>query len=119
LRLYENALTSHLAASLTPHAPYSVSDELFSSIAAHNNTEGTLWSLHNQESSGENELFESHEGKLVELMQKAGVDFFDDIPFQQNPFDVLPGFSLKKEISYWCITLLSGKKICSFYSHKI
>ena len=33
LRLYENALTSQLAASLTPHAPYSVSDKLFSSIA--------------------------------------------------------------------------------------
>jgi cytosine/adenosine deaminase-related metal-dependent hydrolase len=81
LRLYENALTSQLAASLTPHAPYSVSDELFSSIAAHNNTADTLWSLHNQESSGENELFELHEGKLFELMQKAGVDFYDDIPF--------------------------------------
>lgn len=81
LRLYDNARASHLEASLTPHAPYSVSDELFSRIAAHKNAKDTLWSLHNQESSAENELFESHAGKLYELMQKAGVDFYGDIPF--------------------------------------
>jgi aminodeoxyfutalosine deaminase len=93
LRIYDNSRELQLVSSLTPHAPYSVSDDLFSMIATHNITTDTLWSLHNQESSAENELFEMHEGKLYELMQKAGVDFYNDIPF--------PTESLKRSFRFF------------------
>ncbi|MBI3501822.1 MAG: amidohydrolase family protein [Bacteroidetes bacterium] len=58
-------------ASITPHAPYSVSSKLMERI---DNLKQPFLSIHNQESLLENELFFSGTGPLAELMQKAGVD---------------------------------------------
>jgi aminodeoxyfutalosine deaminase len=57
-----NAITS-----IVPHAPYSVSKDLFqkiNSIAAH-----SILSIHNQECDAENELFSHHSGDFVPFLQ--------------------------------------------------
>jgi cytosine/adenosine deaminase-related metal-dependent hydrolase len=54
-----------LDAVLVPHAPYSVSTELFSLIDA--SSSGKTISIHNQESTAENLLFQLGEGDMLEL----------------------------------------------------
>jgi cytosine/adenosine deaminase-related metal-dependent hydrolase len=59
-------------ASLTPHAPYSVSEALLQSIAASDDT--LPFSIHNQESRAENEFFETGNGRVNELYEFLGID---------------------------------------------
>jgi aminodeoxyfutalosine deaminase len=59
-------------ASLTPHAPYSVSDELLRAIADADET--APLSIHNQESKAENEFFETGTGRVNELFDFLGID---------------------------------------------
>ncbi len=59
-------------ASLTPHAPYSVSEELLRAIADADET--MPFSIHNQESKAENEFFETGTGRVNELFQFLGID---------------------------------------------
>ena len=61
--------------SLTPHAPYSVSEKLFKRIGEVCYTDGSPISLHNQESEAENEMFLSGGGELVDRLKKLGVNF--------------------------------------------
>ncbi|GAB2671009.1 amidohydrolase family protein [Flavihumibacter cheonanensis] len=63
-------------ASITPHAPYSVSPELFQLI--NDFDPGTLLSMHNQESEAENDFFISGQSPLRDLFTSIGVniDFF-------------------------------------------
>jgi len=63
-----------LKASIVPHAPYSVPQNLFLKIKEHQKQDNTLWSIHNQESVGENEMFKSGRGKLWETFNEMGVD---------------------------------------------
>lgn len=56
------------SASITPHAPYSVSEELFRCIDA------TFVSIHNQESESENEFFASKTGDFVRLYDSFGIN---------------------------------------------
>ncbi len=51
--------------SLSPHAPYSVSDELWKLVQE--NFHGKTVTIHNQESSAENEFFESGTGDLSRM----------------------------------------------------
>lgn len=53
--------------SLTPHAPYSMSKKLFDLIRKE---EAEIFTIHNQETAGENELFETATGKLYEQLAK-------------------------------------------------
>lgn len=57
------------SASITPHAPYSVSRELFDICDRHSQEDGMLLSIHNQEQKDENLLFEKHEGDWLELFK--------------------------------------------------
>jgi len=63
-------------ASITPHAPYSVSPELFQLITDFD--PGALLSMHNQESEAENDFFISGQSPLRDLFTAIGVniDFF-------------------------------------------
>lgn len=72
LSLYQKAKGLHLRASLTPHAPYTVSDELFSMIQQFHSEEQQLFSLHSLESPFENELISTNTGPLADFMKKAG-----------------------------------------------
>jgi len=74
-KIEKQFLENGLAAGITPHSPYSVSDKLFQKIASHHKKLGGILSLHNQESHGENELFQSKTGGLVEHLEKnIGLD---------------------------------------------
>ena len=60
------------AASLVPHAPYSVSPILLEGIYGHD--KNSIKSIHHQESKSENQLFLDGEGPLVALYEEKGVD---------------------------------------------
>lgn len=57
--------------SITPHAPYSVSQELFQLIDAF--APGSLLSIHSQEGACENELFQSGTGDMLRLFKALGL----------------------------------------------
>jgi len=69
----ENILTNlKLSASIVPHAPYSVTPEMFKLIEKHAFENKKAISIHNQETKSENEFFQSKSGELAELFVKAG-----------------------------------------------
>jgi len=74
LQLLQQSLENKLSASLVPHAPYSVPPALFESIRDHSNKNSSLWSMHNQETKSEDEMFFSGTGKLYDLLHSLGVD---------------------------------------------
>ena len=58
--------------SIVPHAPYSVSPQLFSLI---NNFPGNdVLTIHNQETTSENELFQNKAGAFLDMYQKMNID---------------------------------------------
>jgi aminodeoxyfutalosine deaminase len=61
-RLYE---TSKLPASIVPHSPYSVSDDLFDLIAEHSKKKKSILSIHHQESAEEDKMFADKSGGLI------------------------------------------------------
>ncbi len=65
---------SELRTSLTPHAPYSVSSKLLKLINKYAYENDSLISIHNQETSSENEMFLHGKGTLYETFQNLGVD---------------------------------------------
>ncbi len=71
LDIFNSLLITHQS-SLSPHAPYSVSQKLFSLINAA--TSGELISIHNQESKAENELYENKSGDFLRLYKNFGID---------------------------------------------
>lgn len=58
--------------SIVPHAPYSVSTELFSMIASFPNNK--VLTIHNQETAAENDFFEKGEGGFLRLFENLGID---------------------------------------------
>lgn len=58
--------------SIVPHAPYSVSPELFRMIDSF--PKNKVLTIHNQETTEENELFEKGEGDFKRLYEKLGID---------------------------------------------
>jgi aminodeoxyfutalosine deaminase len=65
--------TPHCRKSMSPHAPYSMSEKLFRLINETNRPHGRLTqSIHNQETPPENELFMSGHSDLVPLFESFG-----------------------------------------------
>ncbi|HVW12929.1 MAG TPA: amidohydrolase family protein [Mucilaginibacter sp.] len=60
--------------SITPHAPYSVSKELFRLIKRYCETGDNLVSMHNQESDEENKFFRYRLGGFIDLYKHFGID---------------------------------------------
>lgn len=58
--------------SIVPHAPYSVSPELWQLIM--DAGDGKLMTIHNQETYAEDELFTQNSGDFLELYKKLGID---------------------------------------------
>lgn len=54
-----------LSQSIVPHSPYSVSDLLFEKISENARAENSILSIHNQESKGESEFFETGSGPIA------------------------------------------------------
>ena len=59
--------------SFVPHAPYTVSEGLFTFINSSNPNDCTV-SIHNQETPAENELFEKGTGEFLDFFQNFGFD---------------------------------------------
>src|SRR6056297_833816 len=73
-KLYDEFLEHGLASSIVPHAPYSVSVDLFRFIKDEAVRQGSILSIHNQESKDENEPFLSGAGNLFETFKNLGID---------------------------------------------
>jgi aminodeoxyfutalosine deaminase len=58
--------------TINPHAPYSVSPQIFSLINDLSNN--NLLTIHNQETAAENEFFEKETGDFLRLYQQMGID---------------------------------------------
>lgn len=63
-----------LAATVVPHAPYSVSPALFSLINEAAEKEDAFISIHNQETVNENTFFENKTGGFLDLYKFLGLD---------------------------------------------
>ncbi|MCX2576340.1 amidohydrolase family protein [Pedobacter sandarakinus] len=72
LRVREGFLP--LPVSVTAHAPYSVSGELFNLINSRAEQEGAILSVHNQETKDENDFFISKTGGFLNLYQFLELD---------------------------------------------
>lgn len=60
--------------SIVPHAPYSVSDELFESITTLSEAQDNLLSMHNQETPAEDAFFQTKTGEFLELYKMLGLN---------------------------------------------
>lgn len=65
-------LTSNI--SISPHAPYTMSLELLNLINEDAKANNNIIAIHNQESAGENELFESNTGVMYDAFKNMGIN---------------------------------------------
>ena len=70
--------------SITPHAPYSVSKELFRLIKKYCDSHTNLLSIHNQECEDENKFFRYKLGSFNELYEYFGMDISHFKPQARN-----------------------------------
>jgi cytosine/adenosine deaminase-related metal-dependent hydrolase len=86
----------HLS-SLSPHAPYSVSQKLFNLI--NDATAEQLISIHNQESPAENDLYKNKSGDFLSLYKNFGIDISTFEPTGKSSFQSwLPYFTKNQKI---------------------
>lgn len=87
------------ACSITPHAPYSVSKELFKLIKRYSDANENLISMHNQECEDENKFFRYKLGQFNELYAHFGIDITFFKPQARNSLQsVLPLLTNKQNI---------------------
>jgi cytosine/adenosine deaminase-related metal-dependent hydrolase len=85
--------------SITPHAPYSVSKELFKLIKSYSEKHQNLLSIHNQECDDENKFYRYKLGGFVDLYQHFGIDISFFKPQARNSLQsVLPLLTSKQLI---------------------
>lgn len=88
-----------LATSITPHAPYSVSKDLFRLIKNFSDANENLLSIHNQECEDENKFYRYKLGAFNDLYQSLGIDISYFKPQARNSIQsVLPLLSSKQNI---------------------
>ena len=86
-----------LPASITPHAPYSMSNELFKLIREFSEKHDFPLSFHNQESKAENDFFENMSGQLFEVFLQSGIDLSGFKPTGKHSLpSVLEHFAKKR-----------------------
>ena len=88
-----------LKGSLAPHAPYTVSRELFTEIAAYNLKNKTLLSVHNQESPEETDFFRGPGKDIRSIYETIGIDISWFEPSFANSF------------SYYFDTVKAGRSL--------
>jgi cytosine/adenosine deaminase-related metal-dependent hydrolase len=85
--------------SITPHAPYSVSKELFKLIKKYSSTGKNLISIHNQECEAENKFYRYKSGEFIDLYENFGMDISYFKPQARNSLQsVLPLLTSKQDI---------------------
>jgi len=74
-KVFNEFILKNQAASIVPHSPYSVSEPLFRKIMDHAKQNDSIISIHNQESSGENQFFREGTGPIAShLSNNIGLD---------------------------------------------
>ncbi|MCO6499367.1 MAG: amidohydrolase family protein [Vicingus serpentipes] len=102
-------------ASITPHAPYSISKELFQLV--HEEHE-VLATIHNQETKSENELFQSHSGDLFNQLSNFGDHIKGWEPTGKNSLpSYLPQFSASQKVLLVHNTYTSAEDIVFAKQH--
>ena len=117
--------------TIVPHAPYSVSTELFELINEHASQNNSILSIHNQETVSEKEMFVSKSGELFNKLKSMGVDLENWTPSGKNSLqtilkllpennnilfvhntystsDDLQKVNNKLQNAYWCLCPLSN-----------
>jgi cytosine/adenosine deaminase-related metal-dependent hydrolase len=86
--------------SVTPHAPYSVSKELFKLIKKYSdNNDENLLSIHNQECEDENKFYRYKLGAFLELYEHFGMDISYFKPQARNSVQsIIPLLSNKQKV---------------------
>ncbi|AMR30589.1 amidohydrolase [Mucilaginibacter sp. PAMC 26640] len=85
--------------SITPHAPYSVSKELFKLIKRHTDSGTNLLSIHNQECEEENKFYRYKLGGFVEMYQHFDIDIDYFRPQARNSLQsVIPLLTNRQKI---------------------
>ncbi|WP_295676033.1 amidohydrolase family protein [uncultured Mucilaginibacter sp.] len=88
-----------MSCSITPHAPYSVSKELFKLIRDHSASGQNLISMHNQECEDENKFYRYKLGSFLDMYDAFGIDIQHFKPLARNSVQsVLPLLTNKQEI---------------------
>lgn len=72
--------------SVVPHAPYTVSRELFRRLREENGGRGTV-SIHNQETPAENQLFRDKSGPFLDFYRAFNIPLDDFAPTGQRSID--------------------------------
>ncbi len=80
--IYDQFINNKLTAALVPHAPYSVSDNLWKELMPY--FKGKTVTIHNQESPSENEFFLQGTGNLLKMYEKMGIDNSFFLPSKQT-----------------------------------
>jgi len=89
------------SASITPHAPYSVSKELFRLIKKYSDTNLNLISVHNQETEEENKFYRYRLGGFLDLYDHFGMDISYFKSQARNSLQsILPLLSSKQDILF-------------------
>jgi len=98
--------------SITPHAPYSASVELLNKIREHAEENNSVLTIHNQETEDENNLFLNKSGKILERMQKFGIDTSLFKPTGKKSLaSMLPHLPEKNKIQFVHNTLTTAEEI--------
>jgi len=85
--------------SITPHAPYSVSKELFKLIRKHSDFGNNLISIHNQECEDENKFYRYKLGGFIELYEHFGMDISHFKPQARNSLQsIIPLLTNKQKV---------------------
>jgi cytosine/adenosine deaminase-related metal-dependent hydrolase len=91
VHIWESFVNANQPASLVPHAPYSVSDELMKLIVSFEQNQ--ILSIHNQESEEENNFFQNKSGAFLELYKQLNVSIDHFSPNHNSSLQhVLPHF---------------------------
>jgi cytosine/adenosine deaminase-related metal-dependent hydrolase len=83
--------------SITPHAPYSVSKELFKLLRKHCDEGQNLISIHNQECEDENKFFRYKQGTFNDLYASLGMDISFFKPLARNSLQSVIHFLTNKQ----------------------
>jgi aminodeoxyfutalosine deaminase len=85
--------------SITPHAPYTVSKELFKLIKRYSDSNENLLSIHNQECEDENKFYRYKLGRFNELYDTLKIDITYFKPQARNSLQsVIPLLTNKQDI---------------------
>ncbi|MVN19975.1 amidohydrolase family protein [Mucilaginibacter arboris] len=101
-----------LAASITPHAAYSVSKELFRLIRKESDDKNSMLTIHNQESDEENKLYRYKQGSFLDFYDRLGLDISFFKPQARNSIQsIIPLFSNRQNVLMVHNTFTSMKDV--------